>query len=232
MNLVTERAISDKEVLRRCAVTREARPADGLLRFVADASGLICFDPKRKLPGRGVWVTASQSMVREAVRRKAFQRSLRRQVEVPDDLPERVEKALQQTALGYLALANKAGQVAVGFAKVANALAKDDVAALVHADEAAPDGCRRLDRKLLARSGGDREPSRRIFRFPRAALSNVLGRENVNHAAVLEGGAGISFVAAASRLCHFTECETASRSGRQTNETSAGQNALAKQDTE
>lgn len=204
MNSVAERAISKSEVIRRCAVTREARPERDLLRFVADAGGTICFDLKRKLPGRGVWVTASKPILAEAVRRKAFHRALRRNLVVPEDLPDRVETALRQAALGTLSMANKAGQVAAGFAKVAQAVDKGKVAALIHAEEAAPDGCGRLDRKFVAQGSTDEPRADRIFRFPLAALSRTLGRENVNHAAALHGGAGESFVAAAARLCQFT----------------------------
>lgn len=201
---MAERAISNREVVRRCAVTRETRAEHELLRFVADAEGAICFDPKRKLPGRGVWVTASKPVVAEAVRRKAFHRGLRRNVVVPDDLPDLVETALRQKALGTLSMANKAGQVAAGFAKVAQAIDKGKAAALIHAEETAPDGCRRLDRKFVARGSSDEPRADHIFRFPLAALSQTLGRENVNHAAALHGGAAESFVAAAARLCQFT----------------------------
>lgn len=202
MNSVAERAISKREVIRRCAVTREARPERDLLRFVADTGGTICFDLKRKLPGRGVWVTASKPILTEAVRRKAFHRGLRRNLVVPEDLPDRVEAALRQAALGNLSMANKAGQVAAGFAKVAQAVG--EAAALLHAEEAAPDGCGRLDRKFVAQGSTDEPRADRIFRFPLAELSQALGRENVNHAAALHGGAGESFVAAAARLCQFT----------------------------
>lgn len=229
MNLVAERAISRRDVIRRCAVTREARPEHALLRFVADAEGTICFDLKRRLPGRGVWVTASKPVLAEAVRRKAFHRALRRNVIVPDDLPDRVEDSLRRAALGYLSLANKAGQVAMGFAKVAQAVEKGTAAALIHSEEAAPDGCRRLDRKFIALAGGDKADANHIFRFPLAAMSQALGRDNVNHAAVKHGGASAGFIVAALRLCQFTGSGTTASA---TGVTSAGEQESAKQDTE
>jgi len=229
---VAERAISQGKVIRRCAVTRQTRPEHELLRFVADSEGVICFDLKRKLPGRGVWVTASRDVLDEAIRRKAFQRALRRNVQIPSDLPERVEQALRRAAIGYLSLANKAGQVAMGFAKVSQALDKGKTAALIHAQEAAPDGRRRLDRKFLAQAGGAEAGARLIFRFPLEALSQTLGRENVNHAVVLRGGIGDSFVAAATRLCQFTGDGIASQGDLTTHETFAGQKGPAKQETE
>ena len=54
--------------LRRCIVTRSELPPDDLIRFVADPSGTIVPDVARKLPGRGVWVTAERSAVEAAVK--------------------------------------------------------------------------------------------------------------------------------------------------------------------
>jgi len=229
---VAERAISRGEVTRRCAVTRETRPEHELLRFVADADGVIWFDLKRKLPGRGVWVTASRPVLGEAVKRKAFNRSLRRSVTTPADLPERVETALRRDALNRLSLANKAGQAVMGFAKVAKAIDDGKAAALVHAEEAAPDGCRRLDRKFLAQGGQSASRAARIFRLPLEALSQALGRDNVNHAASLRGGAGAGFIAAAMRLSQFTGDGTAVTAGPSRGEAAAGDEQPAKQDTE
>ena len=53
--------------LRRCIVTRRELPPDDLIRFVADPSGTIVPDINRKLPGRGVWVTAERASIEAAV---------------------------------------------------------------------------------------------------------------------------------------------------------------------
>jgi len=229
---VAERAIQKDEAVRLCALTRESAPAHALLRFVADTDDIIRFDVKRKLPGRGVWITARKPLLAEAVKRKAFNRALRRSVTVPDDLPDQVEQALRRAALGRLSMANKAGQVAMGFAKVSQTLEKGKAAALIHADEAAQDGCQRLDRKFVAQAGADGARTGAIFRFPIDGLCQALGRENVNHAAVLHGGAGASFIAAARQLCQFTGEGIVTVRGPAGGETSAGQHEPAKQDTE
>ncbi|MGA9608709.1 MAG: DUF448 domain-containing protein, partial [Rouxiella badensis] len=54
---------------RMCAVSRDVRPIDELIRFVVAPSGEVVADLKRKLPGRGLWISASRNMVAEAVRR-------------------------------------------------------------------------------------------------------------------------------------------------------------------
>jgi len=49
--------------VRMCAVSREVRPISELIRFVVAPSGEVIVDLKRKLPGRGLWVSASRRAV-------------------------------------------------------------------------------------------------------------------------------------------------------------------------
>src|SRR5688500_1209832 len=77
---------------RLCALTREVRPIDELIRFVAAPDGAIIPDLKRRLPGRGVWVTATRSAVDQAVKRNVFARSLKREARAASDLGEQVER--------------------------------------------------------------------------------------------------------------------------------------------
>ena len=73
--------------MRMCAVSREVRPIDELIRFVVAPSGDVIPDLKRKLPGRGLWVSASRRTVAEAVRRHQFSRGFKRDVRVAATLP-------------------------------------------------------------------------------------------------------------------------------------------------
>ena len=68
--------------MRMCAVSREVRPIDELIRFVVAPSGEVIADLKRKLPGRGLWVSASRRTVAEAVRRHQFSKGFKRDVRV------------------------------------------------------------------------------------------------------------------------------------------------------
>src|SRR6202030_4118086 len=72
--------------MRMCAVTRQVRPIDELIRFVVAPSGEVVPDLKRKLPGRGLWVSASHQAVAEAVRRNQFGRGFKRDVRVAPTL--------------------------------------------------------------------------------------------------------------------------------------------------
>src|SRR5450755_4235338 len=72
--------------MRMCAVTRAVRPIDELIRFVVAPSGEVIADLKRKLPGRGLWVSASHKAVAEAVRRNQFGKGFKRDVRVAPTL--------------------------------------------------------------------------------------------------------------------------------------------------
>ena len=65
---------------RTCVVTRAVKPVDELIRFVVAPDGAVVPDLKRRLPGRGVWVTATRAAVDEAVQRKGFARGFKREV--------------------------------------------------------------------------------------------------------------------------------------------------------
>ncbi len=73
--------------LRLCALTRASLSKDELIRFVRGPDGTLYPDPALKLPGRGVWVTATADKIAEAVKAKVFARSLKAEVKIPPDLP-------------------------------------------------------------------------------------------------------------------------------------------------
>ena len=184
--------------VRRCALTRASRPKDELIRFVLGPDGTVVPDLKEKLPGRGVWITAAHDAVAEAAKHNTFARALKTQAKVAPDLAALVDRLLAEAALGAFALANKAGEVAFGHAKVEEALAKAPVVALIHAREAAEDGCRKLDGKARAATAGAGIPALRGLGTDELGLAS--GRTNVIHAALIQGGAARRFLAAAQRL--------------------------------
>lgn len=182
---------------RLCVVTRAVRPAAELIRFVVGPQGDVVPDIKCRLPGRGVWVTATQDALEDAIKRKAFARGFKRDVRLPADLAAQTGRLLQQAVLDALAMAGKAGLVAAGFAKAAAALEHQDVVALLHAAEASSDGIRKLDaiaRRRLSKSIP-------VIEFlPSAQLDLALSRPNVIHAALLAGPASDTFLSRSRRL--------------------------------
>ncbi|MGH6819897.1 MAG: DUF448 domain-containing protein, partial [Methylocella sp.] len=131
---------------RKCIVTRECLDESALIRFVRGPGGEAVPDLARKLPGRGVWVSLTRKHVGEAVEKKLFSRGFGAETRAEPDLPDLVANLLRKAALSYLSLAKKAGEAVTGFTKVEEMLGKGRVRILVHAAEAAPDGCRKLDK--------------------------------------------------------------------------------------
>src|SRR5689334_16759412 len=173
---------------RLCVVSRQVKPVDDMIRFVVGPQGEAVPDLKRKLPGRGIWVTATRADLAEAIKRGAFPRGFGRPVKVPDDFVETVGRLLERAALDALAIAGKAGQVVAGFSKVEAALLRGHAVILMHASDAAPDGVRKLEalRRQAAEENGE---IGLITAFPSAQLDLALGRSNVIHAALLAGSA-------------------------------------------
>jgi uncharacterized protein len=189
--------------VRQCAVGRTRGPEDDLLRFVLDPEKRVVPDLKRKLPGRGVWVTATRAAVDRAVKQKSFARGFRQAPTVDPDLAGTVEGLLRSAALQDLALANKAGCVVAGFAKVEKALAGDKRVVLLHAADAASDGRRKLDRQGDRSAGAEREIAPALSCFTSTEMSAALGRHNVMHVAIIQDGAGRKFIGSALRFTRY-----------------------------
>jgi len=193
---------------RMCAVSREVRPIDQLIRFVVGPSGEVVADLKRKLPGRGLWVSASRQAVAEAVRRHQFSRGFKRDVRVAPSLAEDTEALLERFVIEALAVAAKAGQVISGFGKVADALGGRDraaIRALIHASDGADDGIRKLN-ALAGENLGIGAKSAEIeviTALTSKQLDLALGRSNVIHAALLAGPASKTFLSRSHKLVRY-----------------------------
>jgi predicted RNA-binding protein YlxR (DUF448 family) len=185
---------------RLCAATRTVKPVEDLIRFVVGPQGVVP-DLKRKLPGRGLWITADRQTLSTAVDRKVFARGFKRDVRVEPDLVELTERLLTSSVLDALAIAGKSGLVATGFSKVEAVLARDKVAVLLHAAEAKADGVAKLHGALRQRTDWERIAI--VTKFATAELDLALGRPNVVHAAALAGPASDTFLARFARLERF-----------------------------
>ena len=102
------------DVERRCALTHEVKPAADLIRFVVGPDGVVVPDTDARAEGRGVWISLGEHSVAEAVKKKAFARSLKEAVTVPADLPELTRLRLEQRFVSSLQMAKKAGQLLTG----------------------------------------------------------------------------------------------------------------------
>jgi predicted RNA-binding protein YlxR (DUF448 family) len=188
---------------RYCAVTGAVKPVAEMIRFVISPAGEPVPDLKRRLPGRGLWITATRAALRTAIARKVFARGFKRDVRVAPDFTDMTERLLETAALDALAIAHKAGKVAIGFAKTEAAITQGTIAAVLHATEAAADGVRKLQAALRRRFDADSDKVAVIGFFNSAQLDLALGRSNVIHAALLAGPESETFLARAARLDRF-----------------------------
>lgn len=192
---------------RTCIVTREACDPDQLIRFVVGPDGQVVPDLKRNLPGRGVWVTARQSIVEKAVQNKVFARGFKRQVKADSDLPELVDRLMQDAALGALGFARKAGDCVTGAGKVEAVVSAGKVVGLLHATDGTADGMRKLSAAAYAArtKKGRVAPIWRVFTSMQLDLA--LGATNVIHAALTKGDAGRNCAASIAKLVAYRETD-------------------------
>jgi predicted RNA-binding protein YlxR (DUF448 family) len=181
-------------------------PVSDMIRFVVGPDGAVVPDVKRKLPGRGLWITGTRAAISEAIKRNVFARGFKRQagqVRAAPELAAETEKLLARAALDALAIAGKAGLVVAGAAKVAEALERDDVLALIHAANAAEDGRRKLDAALHRKTAEKSQETVIVETFSGEQLDLALNRPNVVHAALLAGPGSETFLARVRRFERF-----------------------------
>jgi predicted RNA-binding protein YlxR (DUF448 family) len=195
--------------MRECALTRENKPVAELLRFVVGPDEVIVPDTDAKAEGRGVWITLGEKAVAEAVKKKAFAKSLKTQVSVPDDLAALARQRLEQRLLNALSMARKAGQIVTGATKVRAAVDADECLALLTATDAARDGRDKMASAIWGHDAAAREAGIEGRVTPHFELLSsdqlglALGLENVIHAALVKGAAAQSALARAQRLARY-----------------------------
>ncbi len=195
------------ETVRLCVVTREVKPIDELIRFVVGPDRTVVPDLKRKLPGRGVWVTARRDLLAAAVKRGAFPRAFRADVKVAPDLPETVDRLMERALLDALGVARKARQVVTGHAQVEAAAEQGAAVAVLHAADAGPEGVRQILAAIRRGSGRDAANAVVIPVFTSEQLDLALARPNVVHAALLAGRASETVLARWRSLSDFRKAQ-------------------------
>ena len=195
-------AMKEDEAMRerRCIVTGEVVPEEKLVRFVAAPDGTVVPDIAAKLPGRGLWVSATREAVTRATEKNLFARAAKESVKADAGLAERTERQLVARMTADLGLARRSGALVLGFDNVLRALdSARPPNLLIEASDGAADGKRKLFGAAHAR-----EMSPDIVEcLTSAELGLALGRENVIHAAVQPGGFSQRLIFDAGRLKGF-----------------------------
>lgn len=198
------------EAERRCIATGEVAPRAGLIRFVVGPDAQIVPDLLGKLPGRGMWLTATPDAFAMAQKKGAFARAAKAQVTVPDGLFDVVEAALADRVIHLISMARKAGIAVAGYEKVKGWLTNETAKILIQSS----DGSERGKTKLRPPSG----PESFIGCLTANELGLAFGRENVIHSALAGGGLTDRIVEEAQKLSGLREIDggTAHRKGTKT----------------
>ena len=183
---------SDEETARKCIVSGESQSKSGLIRFVVGPDATIVPDLLSRLPGRGIYVTASREALEKAVKKGLFSRAARQQVKTPDGLVDLIEGLLARRVVDLVSMSRKAGQAVTGFEKVKEWLVKGQAMVLIQAN----DGSERGREKLRPPQG----PESLISCLSAGELGLAFGRERAIHAALAAGGLERRVVEEAARL--------------------------------
>ena len=170
--------MKQESITRKCIVSGNILLKDDLLRFVAGPDNLVIPDFKKRLPGKGVYVSNSRQMLQKAIEKNLFAKALKIKVKPIDNLSKMVEDLLRKSALDAVSLARKAGCFVSGMDKVCEVLKKNKVAFLLEAMDAGADGTEKI-----MRLAGDLK----IFRlFTTEELDKALDKINTVHAALIK----------------------------------------------
>jgi uncharacterized protein len=187
-----------------------------MIRFVVGPDRQIVPDLAARLPGRGIWLSASRDVLesdgaQEDGRQKekqgdgnqrsighrhlvrAFARAARGPVSVPPDLSVLLQTALVRRIGDCLGLARRAGQAVMGYEKAREALRTGRYRLVLQAS----DGSEAERSRFLSGFGPDLTI---IDPLPGEALGRVFGRDYVVHVAVAPGKLAESLVVEAGRL--------------------------------
>ncbi|MGE4352317.1 MAG: RNA-binding protein [Bdellovibrionales bacterium] len=153
---------------RRCLVCKEDKPKSELIRFVLGPDRRVVPDLAERLPGRGLWVSADQAALSEAISKNLFSRAAKTKAFLPDNLLAQVETLLAKRCLDLLGLARGAGVVVTGQPQVEQALSKGVLAFVLFAKDAGRDCRKKLSQAQAVHAG-----------FSRDELGAALGYEHL-----------------------------------------------------
>lgn len=181
--------------LRRCIVTGDVLPRDQMIRFGIAPDGTVTPDLEEQLPGRGYWVTATRTVLQQAVTADAFTRAARGPVTVAPALADQVEVLARRACMHTIGLARRAWACDFGAEAVRQALVARKAGVVLIANTAPEDVQHKLDN-----ARGD-VPT--LLLFNTTELSAALGRESLAFASVNKGQWTIRLLAEAARLARL-----------------------------
>ena len=148
---------------RKCIVCGEVKEKELLLRFTLALDNQVVPDFKKKLPGKGIYVSVSKTALQKAVEKNLFAKAVKKNAKVSAELVQTVENILRKK----------------GLEKVGEKIRHGKAAFLLEAADAGADG----HQKITALANG-----LEIFAlYSVEELDKALDRVNTVHAALLKG---------------------------------------------
>jgi len=178
-------------------VTRETEGKTGMVRFVVGPDAQVIPDVLEKLPGRGMWVTASRKAIDEAVTKGLFARAAKATVKADPALSDQVETLLARRVVDMLSMGRKAGRAVCGLEKVKGWLVDEKAVVLLQAS----DGSARGKTALRPPEG----EGTHIQCLTSSELGMAFGRDTVIHAAMTKDGITNRVLYDADRLAGLRE---------------------------
>jgi uncharacterized protein len=168
-----------------------------MIRFVVSPGRELVPDLSARLPGRGIWLSASADVIEPACAKgllaRAFARAAHGPVSVPHDFLSVLEMSLVQRIGERLGLARRAGQAIAGFEKAREWLRTGRVRLVMQAS----DGSETERARFLS---GIRDTVPVLSPLSGAAMGRVFGRDYVVHVAIAPGKLADSLELESGRL--------------------------------
>ncbi len=171
----TSRSAAAGDALRRCLVTGELKKRADLIRFVIGPGNAVTPDLAEKLPGKGLWVSATKESIHMAAAKNLFAKAAKAAALPALSLADDVIRLLRARCLNLLGLAKGAGIAVVGEAQTEQALRAGRLALYVHAQDA----------RHVLENGQDIAG---CGLFTRDELGAALGYDHIVHAGLLAHG--------------------------------------------
>ncbi len=170
--------MKEQETERKCIVSGEVKPKEDLLRFTLTPDGNVVPDLKKKLPGKGVYVSCSKALLEQAVAKNLFTKAFKQKAKAESGLANLTGEILRKTGLESVNLARKAGVMLGGFDKIIEALRKGKILFLLEATDAGADG----HEKMLSAAKG-----LKVFAlYDTKTTDEALGKINAVHSAFVK----------------------------------------------
>ncbi|PIB26553.1 hypothetical protein BFP76_11685 [Amylibacter kogurei] len=180
------------EQTRRCISTAADLPKSEMIRFVLSPDGVVTPDLAERLPGRGIWVSATRDALQKAIDKKLFSRGAKAQATVPENLLSLVDQLLAKRIADLISLARRSGDAMMGFETVKGALVSGKARVLIQAFDGS------VGQKQKLRPPEGRYTYISCLTSPELGLA--FGRDYAIHAALTGRGLSKRVVADAVRL--------------------------------